>query len=96
MCGDSLHQDSIRTDDNQCDTPCNGDGSEKCGGSYRLSLYQWNWSNYLGSGGFAARGAVSPSSAPRGAKPVIGAGFTVVTEKPSSARRAARKERSAE
>ncbi|KAK0631555.1 WSC domain-containing protein [Immersiella caudata] len=96
MCGTSLHQDSIQTADSECDMPCTGDGSEKCGGPYRLSLYEWNWSNYRGSGGSAARGAVAPSSAPRGAKLGIGAGFTVVTEKPPSARGSAGKGRSVE
>ena len=39
-CGASLDGDSVKAPEVQCDMPCSGDSSEKCGSSSRLNVYK--------------------------------------------------------
>ncbi|KAJ6511476.1 WSC domain-containing protein, partial [Mycena vitilis] len=41
-CGNILTNNPVGARDNQCDTPCGGDASQNCGGSYRMNIYQKN------------------------------------------------------
>ncbi|KAJ7905129.1 WSC domain-containing protein, partial [Mycena leptocephala] len=39
-CGNILTNNPVGARDNQCGTPCSGDGSQNCGGGYRMMIYQ--------------------------------------------------------
>ncbi|KAJ7662114.1 WSC domain-containing protein [Mycena polygramma] len=39
-CGNILTNNPVGARDNQCGTPCSGDASQNCGGSYRINIYQ--------------------------------------------------------
>lgn len=43
LCGNESNVDLARTEpvsESECDTPCNGNLSQICGGRYRISLYR--------------------------------------------------------
>ena len=43
-CGSQIHQNSTAFDETAgpvCDFPCSGDAAQVCGGSDKLSIYQW-------------------------------------------------------
>jgi hypothetical protein len=41
FCGDALNVNSTLAVETDCAMPCSGDATEVCGGSDRLSVYQW-------------------------------------------------------
>ncbi|KAK5659439.1 hypothetical protein OQA88_640 [Cercophora sp. LCS_1] len=85
VCGNGFHQDSVQTNEAECNVPCTGDESEMCGTWGRMSIYWWDWSGYYAPFA-AARGAVSaPVHNISAVKPDIGSAFSQgVGEKPAA------------
>jgi hypothetical protein len=82
ICGHNLHQDSVQTNEAECNEPCTGDASELCGTWGRMSLYRWDWSGFRAPFA-AARGrtaAAAAAAAPNlniaAIKPDTGSAFT--------------------
>lgn len=40
FCGNKLAVGGVEADESDCNTPCEGDATQPCGGSNRLSLYK--------------------------------------------------------
>lgn len=38
-CGNQQPSKSVKVDDTNCNTPCNGDNKQFCGGGWKMSIY---------------------------------------------------------